>query len=153
MLRSTGKRWTSAAERRFLDHLAATCNVRASAAACGFDLSLIYRKRRADPGFARSWQMALEQGYSTLETLLLQRATEALDGREPEPGLVIEPMTVKEATALLAAHRARVNGHPRPRRRWARPRSLDEMRSSILAKLAPFAADLETLPRLTMEGD
>ena len=137
--RSSGKRWTAAAEERFLDHLAATCNVRASAAYCGFCLSLIYRKRRADPAFAKRWQVALEQGYARLEAMLVQRANEALEGRAPDPDFPIPPMSVKEAMAVLAQHRAAVERHPRSRRRWARPRTLDEMRDSILAKLSAIA--------------
>jgi hypothetical protein len=48
-------------------------------------------------------------------------------------------MSVKDALAILGHHRREVTGGPRSRRQWARPRSLDEMRDSILAKLEAVA--------------
>lgn len=138
-IRSTGKRWSDEAEAAFLDHLAASCNVTASAAAAGFSSEAIYRRRRNDPAFAQRWQAALEQGYARIEALLVQRAAEALEGFAPDPETPIPEMSVKDALAILGHHRARVEGGPRSRRQWARPRSLDEMRDSILRKLEAIA--------------
>ena len=58
-----GHRWSDAAEELFLDHLAATANVGASARACGFSSEAIYRRRRTDPVFEQRWDAALAQGY------------------------------------------------------------------------------------------
>jgi hypothetical protein len=138
-IRSTGKRWSDEAEALFLDHLAASCNVTAAADACGFSGAAVYYRRRNDPAFAKRWQAALETGYAHVEALLLQRAIEALEGFAPDPATPIEPMTVKEARELLGHHRNTVNGGPRSRRQWARPRSLDEVRDSILRKLEAIA--------------
>ena len=139
LIRATGKRWSDAAESKFLDHLAATCNVTAAAEVCGFSGAALYARRRNDPGFARRWQAALETGYLHVETLLLQRAVEALEGFEPDPTVPVAQMTVSEARQLLGHHRATVTGGPRSRREWARPRSLDELRDSILRKLEAVA--------------
>lgn len=139
LIRSTGKRWTDAAEGMFLDHLAATCNVAASAAAAGFSRTAVNARRRRDPGFAQRWQAALEIGYSRIEALLLRRAEEALEGWAPDTELPIPPMSIKDAIAIIGHHRRAAERGPRSRRQWARPRSLDEMRDSILAKLEAFA--------------
>jgi len=66
----------------FLEHLAATCNVTASAAAVGISFSAIYRCRMRDPEFREAWVQALEQGYARLEAALLLRATSG--GAAPE---------------------------------------------------------------------
>lgn len=58
----------------FLEHLAATCNVTASAEAAGVSFSAVYRCRMRDPGFQEEWKDALEQGYARLEAALLERA-------------------------------------------------------------------------------
>lgn len=140
LIRSTGKRWSDEAEAVFLDHLAASCNVTASAEACGFSGRAIYARRRNDPAFAQRWQAALETGYAHIEALLMQRTVEALEGFEPDPETpVLAPKTFNEARQLLGHHRNTVEGGPRSRRQWARPRSLDEMRDSILRKLEAIA--------------
>lgn len=139
LIRSTGKRWSDAAEACFLDHLAASCNVTASAQAAGFSPAALYKRRRNDPAFSQRWQGALDQGYVRIEALLLRRAEEALEGVAPDPSLAIPAMTVKDALAILGHHRRSVEQGPRSRRQWARPRSLDELRDSILTKLEAVA--------------
>lgn len=140
VIRSTGHRWTEQAEAVFLDQLAASCNVKLSAAAAGFSTVAIYNRRRADPGFAARWQAALEQGYARIEILLVQRASDALEGFAPDPETAIPEMTVKDALAILGLHRAAVKGEGR-RPGWRpRPRSLDEVRDSILTKLEAIEA-------------
>lgn len=139
LIRTTGQRWSEEAEDRFLDTLAASCNVSAAAEAAGFTRFTCYKHRRRDPGFAKRWDAALEQGAARIRALLLQRAIEALEGFAPDQDTPIPNMTVKEALAVLAAHDRRLSGGPRSRREWARPRSLDEMRDSILRKLEAIA--------------
>lgn len=70
----------------------------------------------------------------------MQRAIETLEGIEPNPDTPIPTMTVKDALAVIAAHRRTIEGGPRSRRQWARPRSLEEMRDSILAKFEAVEA-------------
>ncbi|MCY7280166.1 MAG: hypothetical protein LH610_04590 [Sphingomonas bacterium] len=89
---STGARWTDEAEALFLDHLAASCNVTASAASAGFSKEALYRRRRTDPDFADRWQAALEQGYVRLEMMLLHGATGRADPAA-DPADRAEPLT------------------------------------------------------------
>ena len=62
---------TPAAEQAFLTALAATANVRLSAAAAGFSHATFYSRARAHAGFAREMRLALAQGYDRLELALL----------------------------------------------------------------------------------
>lgn len=136
VVRQTGSRWTDESERLFLDELGATCNVERAARAAGFCNATAYRRRATDPGFAELWRVALAQGFDRLEMLLVQRATELLEGRLPNPDHPIPPMTVAEVIRIVQVHRATVRdtGGRRPGRPLP-PRTLDQMRGSIIAKL------------------
>lgn len=140
---SNGARWTDEAEALFLDHLAASCNVRLSAEAAGFSKEALYRRRRVDPDFAQAWQTALEQGYVRLEMLLVEGATATASppaDRAERALLPFPEMTVREAIVILQLHRASVKGDGTTRGAgWrARPRRLDDVRDSILRKLEAF---------------
>ena len=141
LIASSGKRWTDEAEARFLDSLAASCNVTLSAQAAGFSTVAIYRRRRTDAGFAARWQAALEQGYARIEIALVRRAADALEGFAPDPDTPFPEMTVRDAVTILQLHRAAVRGDTGVSPRWRpRPRSLDEVRDSILTKLEAIAS-------------
>lgn len=141
LIQSAGKRWTDEAEALFLDHLAASCNVTYAAAQAGFSKAAVYRRRRTDPAFAGRWQAAKQQAYVRIEMALIQRALEALEGREPDPDTPMPAMTVREAIEILKLNRASVEGRPARYPGWrARPRSIEEMRASILRKLQAIAA-------------
>ncbi|WP_294190707.1 hypothetical protein [uncultured Sphingomonas sp.] len=76
---------TDARRSRFIEVLAATCNVRLASQAAGMDYSLAYRARRKDAGFATAWDEALASGYARLETEALRYALERLpDAIDPE---------------------------------------------------------------------
>ena len=140
-IRSTkGHRWSDEAEALFLDQLAATCNVTLACEACGFSHAAVYRRRRKDAGFLQRWDAALAQGYAHLESLLLRRACEALEGVAPDPAAAVRipEVSVRDALMILGHHRRRLEGGPRSRREWARRRSFDEARESILQKLEAF---------------
>lgn len=138
LVATDGHRWSDEAEEIFLNHLAATANVMASAKACGFSTAALYCRRRKEPAFQMRWDAALAQGYAHMEALLLQRSIEALEGFEPDPDtpIVIRDMTVKDALLLLGHHRRVLEGGPlRSRRRWERRKTFDECRESILTKI------------------
>lgn len=79
----------NAARRQvFLDHLASCANVTASAKAAGVGVSTVYDARRRDPVFAEQWEEALQMGYATLESLLLERAA---TGGAYVPGETVVP--------------------------------------------------------------
>jgi hypothetical protein len=66
--------WTKAERQRFLDALAATCNVTASCAAAGLSTNGAYKLRKRDPAFAALWIEAIAIGYERLEEAMLRYA-------------------------------------------------------------------------------
>ena len=136
LVSTRGHRWSDEAEELFLNHLAATANVSASARACGFSAEALYARRRKDGAFLQRWDVALAQGYAHMEALLLQRSIEALEGFAPDPDtpIVIRDLTARDVLTLLGHHRRAVEGGPRSKR-WARRKSFEESRDSILNKL------------------
>ncbi|WP_411291667.1 hypothetical protein [Sphingorhabdus sp.] len=69
--------------RQFLDHLAATANVSASARTAGVAGSAVYAERRRSAAFRGDWALALAEGYARLEIDLL---AEALQVASPRTG-------------------------------------------------------------------
>jgi hypothetical protein len=140
-IRISGAWWSDEAERIFLDHLAASCNVSASAAAAGFSAVTVYNHRRSDPGFAARWQEALDQGYARVEMELVRTATDYLAGLDLSD-LPLKGMTVRDAVTILGMHRVRGSGDGRGPRFSSTPRGLDEVRESIILKLERIASAL-----------
>ncbi len=138
LIHGAGHRWTDEAERIFLDRLGASCNYTLSARAAGFSREAVYKRRRRDPAFQRRCDEAVAQGYARIEALLVESAEHALEGRAPDPDSPIPPMSVRDALAILQLHRRTARGEGKGAGWRARPRSLDEVRDSILAKLAAF---------------
>ena len=83
-------------KRAFLEALAETSNVSASAERASTTTREVYRLRREDRNFARDWQAALYEGYVNLEMEVLGYL------RDPSPG---QKMDVTNALRLLAAHK------------------------------------------------
>lgn len=102
-----GHGWTQARREAFLDHVSATCNVRAACEAVGLSQASLYSLRRRDPAFADQWRMALLAGYDRLEGELLHRALNPLEEvAVGDPDRVIAgPVTFDQALALLDRHR------------------------------------------------
>jgi hypothetical protein len=129
--------WTTRKRAIFLDHLAATCNVTASAAAAGLHWSGAYALRRRDTEFAAQWKAALAAGYARLEAMLIERATGT--GPLPEAGEDAAPppdardMDPELALSLLKMHRAGVKGRARSGGRLSRASREETIRK--LAKL------------------
>lgn len=130
-------RWTKTMRTNFLDRLAATCNVRASAAAIDVTADAAYNERRRNAAFAAGWAVALASGYELLE---LQLVGHALSGGEAvENGDVegIGPIDQQLALKLMTFHRGALRGrHKRPVPTIASPEDTDRV---ILAKLAVLA--------------
>lgn len=134
--------WTKAARAVFLDHLAATCNVRASAQAAGRGYHSVYGLRRRDPDFAAAWEAAIETGYARLEAMMLARAsgtggTAAIDNAIdpetlPEPP-DIDRMDSEMGMRLLALHRKR-GPNDRGRKPFRRV-SQSEVEQALLKRL------------------
>ncbi len=100
------KGWTKERRERFLDHVAATCNVREATEIVGLSQCGLYALRRRDPVFAEQWRMALLTGYDRLEAELLRKAISALDGVAiGDPDKVIAgPVTIEQAIKILDRH-------------------------------------------------
>jgi hypothetical protein len=105
--RAMAGRLNRTAEQTFLAALAATCNVRLAAAAVNTQPNHFYQRRRQDPGFAREWRLALQQGYATLEAALIEGFTvdahvdDAWRHNEPP---ALPPMTTAQALQLMYLH-------------------------------------------------
>lgn len=130
-----GARITDEAVETFLGHLAATCNVTLAAQLTGFSKEAFYNRRDRDPVFFERWRRTIVASYGEIEEIVLRTAKDLLEGRTPPPGSPIRAMTMGDAIQILKLYRAIVTGEGK-RAGWRpRPRSLDEVRDSILAKL------------------
>lgn len=83
----------------FLEALAETSNITAAAIRANVPLRTVYKARRADEAFAAGWQVALQEGYDSLEMELLGYL------RDPQPE---RKMDVTAVLRLLSAHRETV---------------------------------------------
>jgi hypothetical protein len=81
----------------FLEHLAATCNVQASAGAAAVAVSTVYANRMRGAGFRTDWDAALEQGYARLEAALLERAAREAERIEISGDAIVEGADAPEA--------------------------------------------------------
>ena len=141
VVKTGGAQWSDEAEEKFFDVLAATCNVRLSAAEVGFTTFTVYRQRRLRADFAERWRAALAQGYARLEMALVEAAADSMEGVEFDADRPIPQMTAAEAMNLLKLHRADVNGgKPGRPGQFAKPRSLDELRDGIVRKIEAIRA-------------
>lgn len=123
-------RITETKRQRFLDMLAASCNVRMAAEAAGATASSFYRLRRREPGFADTWQEAIAIGYHRLEEALLEYALSRVEAEDIDPDRAdpeavarsivgkLDRRTVsmedlRFALSLLNRHRAAAEGRAR----------------------------------------
>jgi hypothetical protein len=140
-------RWTKKMKAAFLDHLAATCNVKESAAEIGVDPVSVYGLRRHDAEFRANWADALACGYEMLETQLVGHAL-AGDGSGELTGAAesVGPISVDLALRLLTAHRNAMTGKMArggpPRHRATKA----ETDAAILKKLAVVEKRLGLAP-------
>ncbi len=109
------KRWTDKTRLKFLDHLAATCNVKASAAAAERSPESAFKLRRRNPEFAEAWSAALATGYVRLEEMLINRAAAGGLTLPTGPEEEAEPVDISGvdtelALRLLAYHREGLKG-------------------------------------------
>lgn len=98
------------ARKIFLDHLAMTSNVAASARAAGVTANSAYAFRRRNADFAQLWQAALAEGFARLEGELLAEALTAVSGKVTDATLKSRAQKHRLGLALLTMHRASVRG-------------------------------------------
>ena len=137
LVRTTGKRWSDAAEARFLEVLAASANVSAAAEAAGFSTTAIYVRRLNQPQFAARWAQAMEVGYTRLECLALAAGTSALEGVPFAADHPMPDVTMADVLNLLKLHRVQVRGGAEQRYGWRRQEpGIEEVRAEVLRKVA-----------------
>ncbi|HYD38604.1 MAG TPA: hypothetical protein VEA60_13390 [Allosphingosinicella sp.] len=104
-------RMTEAGEQAFFRALAASANVRLSAAATGFTHSAFYQKKKSRPGFASEMKISLTVGYDRLEYASTERTLEAIHGGGEAwratlvVGNPLPPMSFDQAFQQLCLHR------------------------------------------------
>jgi len=128
-------RWNKAKRRGFLDHLAATCDVKASAAAIGVDPASVYYLRRRDAAFAAEWAEALLLGYQMLETRLVGHALAGRGTAEAMPRDGLDPIDAHLALTLLAAHRNALAGVPHKGGPRLKRATEEETNAALMKKL------------------
>lgn len=142
---------------RFLDALAATCNVEFAAAQAGVDQTTPRRARRRDGTFARLWAEAIEQGQERLREELVACALGQIAGGD-NPGDERDPVATAPFDPALAIKvlsiQARVGAGGRPSSKGAAPtareiyaalaRRLDEAEARLARRgmSAPTAGDM-----------
>ena len=131
--------WSPRTEAVFLRALAASANVKLSAAAAGLSAPSAYVHRAKWPGFARRWNEALEMGYTRLEFAMIESACNTFGANEHvlDPDAPIPEMSVNAAMMLLFHHQNAVRGTGKRSTRWQTPVACPEKaRASILRKVA-----------------
>lgn len=104
-------RWSRAIEDAFLENLAQSANVTASAKTAGLaNTALVYRQRQRSEAFRARWAAALAEGYARLEAEMLAEALRPASGHIKDVTLRARQMKIRLAMALLAMHRAAVRG-------------------------------------------
>jgi len=156
-----GDVWTEAVQREFIEALADTASVEAACRIVGRSPASAYRLRRhpLGEGFAAAWQAAIDLGIQRIEDYAIDRAVNGVElpvfyhgdakgtRRVYNDQLVMFMLRSRlperycdgGARGLSAVDRFRLKRLKEQwRREWdaeRRPRSLDEVRDSILGKL------------------
>lgn len=138
--------WTSRLRQRFLHALRRSKNVTAACAAAGVSRDAAYALRARSPRFAQAWARALEADTPSVREAAWARAVEGWmepvfhggrqigERRRYSDGLMRELLRAELAPPAPRGT-AKANGDKEKLPKWYRPRSLDEVRESILRKL------------------
>mgnify|MGYP002777883109 CR=1 FL=1 len=129
--------FTPRLEQRFLTALKGSCNVLAACRATGLKPATVYAHRKRWPAFADAWDAAIEEGYDRLSAALVASAGAMLGDTDMEPDASLSVTSVAEALQVLSLYKSRKEGRSFGKR--PRPRTLDEVRGSILQKLDALA--------------
>jgi hypothetical protein len=137
IVRAGEGRWSPSAEADFFAHLAAGFGVAYAARAAGFSTTAVYRRRMNEADFAKRWDMAREEGKARNDGLLIDAVPRALDPEVIATAEGLPRPTIAEAIQIQRLYRKDGEEGDGRRNGWAyRPRRLDEVHGSILAKLA-----------------
>ncbi|WP_165611281.1 hypothetical protein [Sphingomonas jatrophae] len=78
-MKKPAARWTLDRQARFLEALAAGCNVAKACRTVGVSDTSVYRLRMKSPAFREAWAIALHEGYVRLEMMMLERAIDGVE--------------------------------------------------------------------------
>src|SRR5690554_5656955 len=144
--------WTTERKLRFLDHLAASGNVRAACRRVGLSPEAAYRLRRRDDLFSRGWVLALALAQTHAEQVLADRAIEGVEEPIYYRGELVGTRR-RYDTRLLLAHLARLDKLVEENHASADFGRFDELLALIAGEQAPEelmgASDLLPLDRDT----
>ncbi len=129
-------RWTQELIGLFMDHLAETGNIAASARYIGVDPSQVYYRQRTDAAFAAAWRAAIEAGYLTVEARMIGHVLSG--GDDAATASARGTFNWEQALRLLAQR----DGHATRTRRHGPQRQLatrQETDAAILRQLSRLA--------------
>ena len=132
---SGNARLNAAARKRFLDHLAQTANVAASARKAGVSSDAVYAERRRLPEFRGEWAEALTEGYVRLETDLLADALKRASSNTTDAMLKAKTQQLRLQLGLLSAHRGAVKGNAAPATVRTNNTDLPTLKAQLILKL------------------
>lgn len=132
------KQWDARAEDRFLEVLAATCNVKAGCAAVGLTAASAYEHRKRWPAFAARWDQVVAWSSERIECGLLQAGANLYSSDEVPMDVPITEMTAEQALMTLRLHRQSPRPGRRPPGRPPRVASLEEATAAIRKALAKY---------------
>jgi hypothetical protein len=139
-------RWSKAKEKIFFDELAATANIRRSAAAAGVSYNAVHARRLKHPLFAAKWDAVARSAKASIDMYLIEEAKKTFDPEELELGEAAPRVTIDQAIKISQAGAAKgkpADAHPDP---FAEDGAaidaggMDAVRNSILGKLARIRA-------------
>jgi hypothetical protein len=109
--------WTPRVERRFLGHLAETCNLRLSLRAVRLSAASLHEHRKRWPTFDDACEEMLARGYERIDSGLDHAACRLFSpDAYPEPEApAVAPMKVDDAIRLVRLHEKRVRESRRRR--------------------------------------
>lgn len=119
--------FTVARRRKFLNHFAATCNIKGACRSAGVSNSTVHAWRRKDEQFRADFNAALAHGYVDVETELIRESKRSLKPRpDPKAPPLVDPKT---ALAVLEAYRR--NGDRRPGDILPRRTDIEQVRARL----------------------
>jgi hypothetical protein len=132
------------AQRLFLEELARTSNITASAKAAGFTTKPAYDLKKKSGSFKAQWLEALSEGYARLEADLLAEALRPASPHLKDMTLKQKQLKVRLGMALLAAHRNTVRGAEKPSP--SRSRDPEEVKKRLAARFTAMNKRLNDDP-------
>lgn len=140
-LKRRDEEWTKLKRRRFLDHLAGTCNARDAARVAKSTEQSALALRSRDAQFAERWDAALSAGEARIRGLLIERcllsggAGAEGEPRNPDPSTLDTDLALR----LLAQHRRGAERGPRQKRITRQRTTMEETDAAILKQLKGIA--------------